>query len=264
MVITIYPHRNLLTDNCVNPMKFVRLDGGSHVPLYLQLSSALIAQIGSGELKPGDRIPSERELAAELGVSRITARQAIDMLLRNGLVYREQGRGTFVAEPKMRGLKGFLSFTEDILSRGMQPGTRVLKQELAEADEAEQTRLKLQPGEKVLRLVRLRLANGAPVALQSSVLPARICPGLEHEDLTDKSLFSVLRQKYFVHPAWTEAEVEARSAAAEEAELLRLAPGDPVLVITGLTFTETFEFVESVRTVYRGNDMAIYIGRQRL
>jgi GntR family transcriptional regulator len=112
--------------------------------------------------------------------------------------------------------------------------------------------------------VRLRLANGAPVALQSSVLPARICPGLEHEDLTDKSLFSVLRQKYFVHPAWTEAEVEARSAAAEEAELLRLAPGDPVLVITGLTFTETFEFVESVRTVYRGNDMAIYIGRQRL
>ncbi len=244
-------------------MQLKQLDKGSHTPLYLQLAAALTGDIASGALKPGDRIPSERELAAQLGVSRITARLAVDALLEGGLVYREQGRGTFIAERKMHGLKGFLSFTEDILERGMQPSSRVLAQEVVTPDEAIRVALRLQPGERALRLVRLRLADGEPVALQFSFLPAQLCPGLEAVDLNDQSLFGVLRARHFIHPVWTEAEVEAAGATPEEARALDMAPGAPVLVVRGLTFTESFEVVESVRTVYR-TLLPLYIGRQRL
>jgi GntR family transcriptional regulator len=239
------------------------LDKGSHLPLYVQLQEALTSQIGSGDVKPGDRLPSERELAGTLGISRITARLALDALLENGLVYREQGRGTFVAEPKMRGLKGFLSFTEDIMARGMTPRSRILAQEAITPDESIASALKLPSDALVLRLTRLRFADDEPVALQSSYIPLHLCPGLESADLTDKSLFSVLRKQYFVHPIWTEAEVEAVPASAEEAQWLEMSMGAPLLEVKGLTFTESFEVVESVRTVYR-TFLPVYIGRQRL
>ncbi len=244
-------------------MQLKPLDKGSHLPLYLQLSGALTEQIASGDLQPGDRIPSERELADALRISRITARLAIDALLESGLVYREQGRGTFVAQRKMRGLKGFLSFTEDIIARGMHPSSRILAQEVITPDEPVKQALKLNDGEPVLKLVRLRSADGDPIALQSSHIPLHVCPGLENEDLADKSLFSMLRERFYVHPYWTEAEVEALPAADEEARLLGVALGSPLLSVRGLTFTESFEVVESVRTIYRSR-LPVYIGRQRL
>ena len=89
-------------------------------------------------------------------------------------------------------------------------------------------------------------------------------PGLEKEDLNDKSLFKVLIEKYCIRPAWTEAEIEAMPASPEEARLLTLKPNDPLLVVRGLTFTDSFEVVESVRTAYRSKGVALYIGRQRL
>lgn len=240
------------------------LDKGSHIPLYLQLTAQLIEKIEQGELKPGDKIASEREMAEMLNVSRITARLAIQEMLKSGLVYREQGRGTFVAESKMRNVQGFTSFTEDMRKRGLKPGSQIVTQEIVAVDEALARTLHMEPGEAALHLVRLRLANDRPVALQSAYLPLRLCAGLENESLTDQSLFDVLRQKYYVYPAWTEAAVEAAAALPEEAHLLGLKAGDPVLVVRGLTFNESFEVVESVRTSYPGKGLAIYIGRQRI
>ena len=240
------------------------LDKGSYIPLYMQLYSRLIKMIESAELKPGDKLASEREMADSLNVSRITARQAIQALLESGLVYREQGRGTFIAERKMRGLMGFASFTDDINSRGYQPGSRVLTQELIHVGEQIQKTIKVGPEDPVLHLVRLRLADGEPVAIQASYIPYHLVPGLEQEDLNGRSLFRVLREKYFIYPYWTEAEIEAVSATAEEARLLDVKPKDPLLVVRGLTFTDSFEIVESVRTAYRSKGLALYIGRQRL
>jgi GntR family transcriptional regulator len=245
-------------------MNLQPLDKGSYIPLYMQLFSRLIKMIDNGELKPGDKLVSERELADTLNISRITARQSIQALLESGLVYREQGRGTFIAERKMRGLVGFASFTEDIYSRGYQPSSRVLTQELIHVGEQIQKTLKVGPDDPVLHLARLRLADGQPVAIQTSYLPYRLVPGLDQEDMNNKSLFHVLREKYYLYPYWTEAEVEAVSASAEEAHLLGLKPKDPLLVVRGLTFTESFEIVESVRTAYRSKGLALYIGRQRL
>jgi GntR family transcriptional regulator len=180
------------------------------------------------------------------------------------MVYREQGRGTFVAEPKMRGVIGFTSFSEEMLARGLQPSSIVITQELIYVDEQHQRALKIGPADQVFHLVRLRLADGKPVALQASYLPYRLCPGLENESIGSQSLYSILREKYYINPTWTEADVEAMQASAEEAHELQIEKNDPVLVIKGITFTESFEVVESVRTVYRSKGLAIYLGRQRI
>ena len=240
------------------------LDKSSHVPLYWQLYTKLARQIEAAELKVGDRVPSERELAEQLNVSRITARQAIDALVESGLVYREQGRGTFVAEPKKRGLQGFTSFSEDLVARGHSPSSQVMAQELIPADQKLQQLLKIGPEDQVLHLVRLRLADERPVAIQATHLNHRLCPGIEQEDFSSQSLFTVLREKYYVHPAWTEVEMEALSATTAQAHLLKIKPGEPVLVVRGVTFTESFEVVESVETSYRGKGLVLYLGRQRL
>lgn len=245
-------------------MNIQQLDKGSHTPLYLQLLDRLVHMVETGEMRPGDKIPSERELADLLSVSRITARQAIKTMLESGLIYREQGRGTFVAEPRLRGLRGFTSFTEDMRERGLNPRSQVLKQELVHPDEVLQRVLKLAQGEQALHLVRLRLADDQPMALQSSFIPCHVAPGLEKEDLTDKSLFEVLKSKYYLYPTWTEAEVQALPSSSEEQRWLNMKPNEPVLVVRGLTFNESFEIVESVRTAYPGNGLALYIGRQRM
>jgi GntR family transcriptional regulator len=240
------------------------LNKNSTIPLYSQLYSLLASKIQSGELKAGDRIPAERELSEQLNISRITARQALDALVESGLVYRERGRGTFVAEPKMRGLIGFTSFSEDIQSRGMRPGSSILSLELTKVDETLSNLLKINPGDFAVHLVRLRKADEKPVAIQSAYLPAYMVPGLENADLSELSLYKYLRENYFINPYWTEAELEAIPATAEEAHLLGIDKGDPVLVVKGITYTESFEVVESVRTVYRGKGLALYIGRQRI
>lgn len=240
------------------------LDKGSHIPLYLQLTAQLTELIHTGELKPNYRLPSERELSEMLNVSRITARLAVQELLESGLVYREQGRGTFVAEPKMRGVQAFTSFTEYIRNQGLTPRSKIIKQELVGVDENLAHTLHISVGDPAIHLVRLRMADQRPVAFQSAYLPSHMFPGLENENMEDRSLFEVLRQKYFVHPAWTEAAVEASSATSEHARLLEIKTGEPVLIIRGLTFTESFDVVESVRTIYPGKGLGVYIGRQRL
>lgn len=240
------------------------LNKNSTEPLYSQLYCRLVKQIQTGELKSGDRVPAERELAEQLNVSRITARQAIDALVESGLVYRERGRGTFVAEPKMRSVMGFTSFSDDMRARGLLPRSTIVTQQLTPVDESVQEVLKIGPNDLAIHIVRVRMADDKPVALQATYLRHSLCPGLETEDLSQQSLYTLLRDKYYINPAWTEAEVEALPATSEEARYLQIEKNDPVLVVKGITFTDSFEIVESVRTVYRGKGLAVYIGRQRI
>jgi GntR family transcriptional regulator len=240
-----------------------RLNKHSHIPLYQQLVHTLVEQIENNELQPGDRVPSERELAEIMNVSRTTARLALDELVVRGVVYREQGRGTYVAEPRMGGLIGFASFSDDMRARGFTPSSKILKQEVIEADDSLKALLRCSVGDRILWLVRLRLADGNPVALQFSYIPLELVPGLESKHLENRSLFNILRSEYFIFPAWTEAQMEARKAEADVATLLNLQENDPVLIVRGLTYTDSFDIVESVETIYRGEGLALYIGRQR-
>jgi GntR family transcriptional regulator len=240
------------------------LNKNSTVPLYRQLASHLASQILNGGYQAGDRLPSERELSEQFNVSRITARQAIATLLDDGIIFTEQGRGTFVAEPLMRRLRGLTSFTEDMAARGYKPTSRVLVNELVTVSEELQNTLKLGPQDQVFHLVRLRMADGKPVAIQDSYVSCKLCPGVELEDFTNRSLFALLREKYFVYPTWTEVDIEALPASEEEARWLRIKTGEPVLVVKGKTFTDSFEVIEKVCTIYRGKGLVLYIGRQRL
>jgi GntR family transcriptional regulator len=224
----------------------------------------LESQIQLGDYKAGNRLPSERELSEAYNVSRITARQAIDLLFEDGLIFREQGRGTFVAEPRMRHLQGLTSFTEDMQARGFTPHSRVITQEVLEPDGELQNTLRVVAGQPVLHLVRLRMSDDRPIAIQATHINLALCPGLENENFKDQSLFALLRSKYYIYPVWTEVDVQAVPASKEEAQLLDVRLNDPLLVIRGKTFTDSFEPIETVRTTYIGKGLALYIGRQRI
>src|SRR5215475_4846403 len=135
----------------------------SPVPRYHQLKEILREKIRAGEWKPGDLIPSERELSETYGISRMTTRQAITDLVNEGVFYREQGKGTFVTRNKItQQLMSLTGFTEDIRARGQNPSTRVLSARLGHADEIVAERLRVAPGQAIVLLQRLRLADGEP------------------------------------------------------------------------------------------------------
>lgn len=236
----------------------------SYVPLYLQIAQAISARVASGELTPGDQLPSEREIAELYDVSRVTARQALDELVSQGAAYRMRGRGTFVAEPRIREVTGLGSFSDEMRMQGLTPSSRVLVQHVVQPEEHVRQKLKLATGESALELSRVRLANGVPVAYETACLNYRLCPGLECEDLAAQSLYAVLRSKYGIYPTWAESEIEARGALPYEAKLWDIDVGQPVMVACRLTYTESFEPIEYVQSVYRGDRFTFYVGRQRI
>ena len=240
----------------------IRLNREAFEPLYLQLFHQIQSAIETGRLSSGTKFPSELEIAKSLNISRITVRQAMDELMYRGIVFREQGRGTFVSRPTMEGIRGVSSFTEDMRSRGKQFETEVLSVKVEEPEEATREKLKLEPGDQTVRLIRKRIVENEPWAIQYSSIPCSTAPGLEKEDLT-QSLFYILRKNYQVYPAWTEAIVYARTATAEEAKELHIHENDVVLIVDGITCTESFETVEAVVSVYRADKVSLYMGRQR-
>lgn len=239
------------------------LDRNSYQPLYLQLAQHITGCIKNGDLKCGDRLPSELDLVKTLNISRMTVRLAMDELLDHGFVYREQGRGTYIAEPQMKGVRGFSSFTEDMTSRGLSVSTKVLTLKKTISSPILMNEMRIDKPIEVVEIERLRLVEGIPWAIQSTALPAVSVPGLETEDLR-QSLFSLLRKNYQIHPAWTDAEVKARIANQKESDLLNISETTPVLVVKGITYTESFELVEAVHTIYNAGEVSLFMGRQKV
>src|SRR5262249_24205903 len=171
----------LITESMNN--QIITLSKDLPIPLYHQLKTLLLEQIRTGEMKPNDRLPAEDELAATHGVSKATVRQALNELAIAGVLRREQGRGTFVAEPKLaQGPREMTSFTDEMRSRGLHPTSKVLIQDVikAEADVAE--KLRIAEGSQVMRLKRLRLADGEPMGIQTAYLLLALAPQLDQED----------------------------------------------------------------------------------
>lgn len=145
--------------------------------------------------RPGDRLPSERELSTRWGVARMTVRHAMDTLVAEGLVVRRQGSGTYVAPQPMVRFLGLTSFTQDMRERGLIPTSRLLAFGVNPADETLAGRLRVQPGERIVAFTRLRLGSGEPMAVESVWIPASLVPGLEPPDL-DGSLYELLARRY--------------------------------------------------------------------
>ncbi len=227
----------------------IRLDLEAPTPLYLQLKAAIEEKIQRGQLAPGEALPSERNLAEALGVSRLTVRRAIDELVAGGVLVRRQGSGTYVAKRVEQPLSVLSGFSEDMRARGLEPGSRWLKREKGTATPAEALALSLPPGAEVVRLVRVRTADGLPMAVERAVLPARFLP--DPRAVKD-SLYAALRRRGYV-PARALERLRAVALPEREAALLGLPAGAAGLYIERVSYLEDGTPLEFTRSHYRGD-----------
>ncbi|HLN60177.1 MAG TPA: GntR family transcriptional regulator [Symbiobacteriaceae bacterium] len=224
------------------------------IPLYYQIKTRLLESIETGQLKPGDQVPSERELTTHFSVSRMTARQALTELENQGYLYRLQGKGTFVATPKLdQPLAGLTSFTEDMRRRGLEPGAQVLSAEEVPAGRKAARALGLSETAPVFRLERLRLAGGDPMALEIAHVPAALVPGLAQEGTLERSLYGLLRERYGIRLVRATQSLEAVAANEYEAQVLHVKEGTPLLLLERVSRDEQDRPVEFVRSLYRGD-----------
>ncbi len=230
------------------------LDKNGFIPLYYQIQRALMEKIHSGELSEGDLLASEEELARLYQVSRMTARQALHGLKARGYALSQKGRGTFVTKPKLeKNIMHLRGFTEDMKQRGMSPSSRLLEQAVIEAGEELAQSLKIDVGAPVMKLKRLRLADGTPMALEESNIPLRQFPGLERTNFAKQSLYYTLREKYGVRVAWADEIIEALPATREESELLTIPRKASVLSIYRTIITTEQMPIEVACSRYRGD-----------
>ena len=226
----------------------------SPLPRYYQLKEIIREKVRSGAWPPGGSIPSERELSEQYGISRMTVRQSVSELVNEGLLFREQGRGTFVGRAKIsQQLLRLTGFTEDIGARQQVPGARILEAAMWPCDETVAERLRIKPGQPVFHLRRLRLADTEPLALETSIVSFIGCERLLDDDLEHHSLYRLLETAYRQPLVEAEQEVEAGLAGPQAAAALGITPGAPVLLTRRLTYTERQRPIEYAISVYRGD-----------
>jgi GntR family transcriptional regulator len=230
------------------------LDKRNPTPLYYQLAEHIREQLQTGELKPGVQLSSERELSEQLGISRMTVRQAIAYLVREGVLLVKQGVGTFVAEPKLaHNTLHLLGFTEEMMRQGGTAISRVLEQTVVTPPLRVTTALNLKPGQLTVKIIRLRLSGEIPLLLETIFVPAALCPNLEHEDLAAKSLYALLEQQYGLHLKQARQTLEATVANDYESELFGIEPGTVMILLEGVTGDDQDRPVEYFKAVYRGD-----------
>jgi GntR family transcriptional regulator len=172
------------------------IDPSNPLPKYVQLRDLLLDWITEAGLGVDDMIPSERELSASYGLSRMTVRQTIDLMVSEGRLYRVPGKGTFIARPKIEMSLVLASFSEDMRARGYAPGARELIRQVIPASGHTARMLDIEPGTLVHHIERMRTADDEPMAVERSNIPAAMVPGLEDFDLAERSLYEVLENEY--------------------------------------------------------------------
>jgi GntR family transcriptional regulator len=204
-------------------------------------------------LEVGDAIPAERQLAADLGVSRLTLRAALDELVRDGYLDRRHGSGTYVTEPKIAQPLTLTSFSEDMRRRGMTPGSRTLELTTTSAGARLAHRLGVSPEARLVRVKRLRLADGQPMAMEVLHVPEALVPGLSRQDFEDHSFYELLRERYDITIASGTQSIEPTVTSEEESEVLGVPLHTPAFLFERMTVSESGRIVEFVRSIYRGD-----------
>lgn len=223
-------------------------------PLYLQLKNALVADIDAGHYKPHDRLMSERELGEKFKVSRMTVRQALTDMIRDGILYTQVGKGTYVSESKIKQeLQTLTGFTQDMAARGTVASGQVLEARLLTATLTLAAIFSVPMNTDLVLLSRLRLSDDMPLAIEEAYIRHQVCPGILAHDFSRESLYNVLATQYNTILVRAEQTMEASLATAKEAELLRVTPPSPVLRIERLSYNEQNLLVEYVKSTYRGD-----------
>ncbi len=237
-----------------------RLKRNYPLPLYIQLKEALRADIHAQRFQPHQQLPSERELCARFRVSRMTVRQALIDLMREGLIFSRAGKGTFVSAPKIdQQLKTLTGFSQEMQMRGKQASSRVLEATVQPAGPEIAAALHIDPASQVVLLSRVRLSDGIPLAIEIVHLPHAYCPNLLRHDFAVESLYEVLERDYGHRFIRAEQTIEAALAGPREIALLELAPPAPVLVMRRSTFTDKDILIEYVHSFSRGDRFKFHV-----
>lgn len=239
------------------------IDKHSPIPIYYQLEELIKSSIEKEKLKPGDMLPSEREYTEKYEISRMTVRQATTNLVHNGYLVRERGKGTFVANQKIeQTLQGLTSFTEDMRSKGMEPGTKILDFKIVSTDQDIAKKLNIEKGLPIYKIERVRLADGFPTAYETSFLSKEIVSGLT-EEIIKGSLYEHVEKTLGLTIGYATQVMEASTARARESGILGIHEGAPILVISRITYLKNEKPLEVVNSIYRGDRYKFVINIKR-
>lgn len=229
----------------------------SPVPLYYQISEAMFDIIRKGRMEASTKIPPEDQLAQEFGVSKMTMRQALGKLVNDGVLVRRKGSGTFISEKKIeREATRLVSFYEDTKKKGLKPSSRVIERKVIKAETKLMEKLGLVEGEPVIKIVRVRLANEIPLAVNYGYIPEKFCPELLEEDLSQVSLSATVEEKYQLRTEYAVQSVQAVKATAYEASLLHIIEGDPILSMARTMFDASQRPLGHYVNFFRGDKYA--------
>jgi GntR family transcriptional regulator len=229
--------------------------------LYSRVETVLASEIADGGLEVGDQLPTEDSLIARFGVSRITIRRAIQNLVGRGIVEIRRGKGTFVAAPKItQELTELSGFVEDMHAVGRKPTARVIGKEIVTADATVASQLALTKGERVVRIRRVRLADGIPLSFDETYLPLEIGKKVMSNNLKVEPIFSLLERKYNVPLIEAEYKLDAVAAEGEVAAALRVKPRSPIFRIERTSYSTGSRPVDYERLYYRG-DLVRFVTR---
>jgi GntR family transcriptional regulator len=235
------------------------VDRTSKLPLYHQLYEIMRSSILTGKWQPGDMIPPESELIERYQISRTTVRQVLDKLANEGLIFRQRGRGTFVAHPTVdQGLARIISFTEDMRRRGFRPGTQVLAAEIVPASADIAVQLQVAEGEELALLRRLRLADEEPMSIEESHLVHRYCRGVLQHDYAQRPLRETLERDYGIRLTHARQVIRAVTAPASLAKLLAVPARSPLLYIERVSFSQQDMPIEFLRFYHRGDRYTLH------
>src|ERR1700761_675281 len=229
--------------------------------LYSQVETVLAGEIADGSLKIGAQLPTEDALIARFGVSRITVRRAIQNLVSRSLIEIRRGKGTFVAAPKItQELTELSGFVEDMHALGRKPSARVIGKEVVTADTNVASHLALTKGAHVVRIRRVRLADGVPLSFDETYLPLSIGKKIITNNLKIEPIFSLLERKYGVPLIEAEYKLEAVTADEEVASALRVKQGSPIFRIERTSYSTGNRPVDYEKLHYRG-DLVSFVTR---
>ncbi|MBU3175421.1 GntR family transcriptional regulator [Clostridium estertheticum] len=225
------------------------------IPLHYQIKEILQEMIENEVLKPGDSIPTERELCKVQGVSRMTVNKAIMSLVNEGLIYRQQGKGTFVSIAKVnREISLLKGFSEQMQDNGIISKTKILSFEIIDATKQCMLELKMPIDEnKIIEIKRLRFADQQPVAIETAWLPHCLFDGMTRDMVEGKSLFSIFREKYGYYPYEAKQIIEPIMLNEYDSELLNQDKHALALTFRRTTYLENGTPIEYTKAIYRSD-----------
>jgi GntR family transcriptional regulator len=247
----------------LDPVKF-RADPGLPTPLYYQIRENLRELIRNEELPEGALIPSERELSDIYGVNRLTVRQALTELVKEGLLNRKRGVGTFVSSRKIaHPMPDLAGFTERMLRTGHRPGGKVLSLMKQHPARSVAQALNMSPDGYVTTIVRLRFVDDEPIMMETCSLPYDLVPELRAEDLADQSLYHLLATRCNIQMVEAEEVLEPVALTSYEAQILGAEVGRPALLVEGIVYTNGHRPVEFTKSLVRGDKARFYFRLRR-